>query len=302
MQSGRIVFGDFTILVGANNCGKTTIVEAMALLLGRDRLVRTLTEHDFYGSTPQARDRIHIVGTIIDFASNDPAEILEWFRIGRGVVKWLDTETGEVKPRQTAPTDRLACQIAYSARFDRDTLEVEGLRYFYDDASTGDPFDEGANVTLVPIPLIKELGFFLVPAHRTWDRTMSFASDLFRKVVSYVGGKPAQAVLEERDRLRDPQAPLEADAKLAPLVAEVEADIATLLGRRSRLNLRITTTDSEGVLEAVIPHFSDGNGVAIPSRRQGSGLLSLQTLILLMRFGHLRAERGDSFLMGHRGA
>lgn len=297
VRSGRLTFGSFTVLVGANNCGKTTVVEALALLLGRDRLVRTLTEHDFFGSTPLAQDRIHIVGTITDFPSNDPTELDDWFRFGRGVVKWLDAVTGAVKPLQTAPTDKLACQIAYTARFDRDSLEVEGTRYFYDDTSTVDPFNESASVTLVPIQLIRELGFFLVPAHRTWDRTISFASDLFRKVVSYVGGKPAEAVLEERDRLRTPPSPLEADAKLAPLVAKVEADIATLLGRRSRLNLRVTTTDSEGVLEAVIPHFSEGDDVPVPSRRQGSGLLSLQTLILLMRFGHLRAEKGDSFLM-----
>ena len=44
VQSGDLRLGSHTVLVGANNIGKTTIIEALALLFGRDRLVRTLTE------------------------------------------------------------------------------------------------------------------------------------------------------------------------------------------------------------------------------------------------------------------
>ena len=42
-----------TVLVGPNGAGKSTVLEAFALLFGRDRLVRTLTEHYFYGSNPE---------------------------------------------------------------------------------------------------------------------------------------------------------------------------------------------------------------------------------------------------------
>jgi putative ATP-dependent endonuclease of OLD family len=67
IKSGRIRFGPHTVFVGPNNCGKTTIMEALALLFGRDRMVRSLTEHDFYGSNPQPIDRIRLLATIIDF-------------------------------------------------------------------------------------------------------------------------------------------------------------------------------------------------------------------------------------------
>jgi hypothetical protein len=40
------------MLRGGNNSGKSTVVEALTLLFGRDRLIRDLTEHDFYGSDP----------------------------------------------------------------------------------------------------------------------------------------------------------------------------------------------------------------------------------------------------------
>ena len=43
IREARIAFGSHTVFIGPNNCGKTTIIEALALLLGRDRMVRTLT-------------------------------------------------------------------------------------------------------------------------------------------------------------------------------------------------------------------------------------------------------------------
>ena len=97
--------------------------------------------------------------------------------------------------------------------------------------------------------------------------------------------------------MRTPAAPLESDERLKPLVDEVNKDIFSLFGRHVELKLRVTATDSEGVLEAVIPHFSEGEQSPLPSRRHGSGLISLQTLILLMQFGALRKANGENFLM-----
>ncbi|WP_037381696.1 ATP-dependent nuclease [Sinorhizobium americanum] len=297
IESGTLLFDDFTVLIGANNCGKTTIVEALALLFGRDRLVRNLTEHDFFGSDPQAADRIKIVATVCGFAANNPDHHPDWFRAGRASEKWFDPNSGDVFAVQTAQASQLACQIAFCARFDRLTLEAEAIRYFYDGAEAGDPFAEDSTAVSVPNSLIKEVGLFLVPASRTWDRMMSFGSELFRRTVAYVGGNPSEAVLAERDRLRHPPQPLEVDPQLSELVGNINDDLRKLFGRNIALALRLTSTDSEGVLEAVMPHFVEPERPELPGRRHGNGLISLQTLVLLMRFGNLRKRRGDNFMM-----
>lgn len=295
VREGELSLSKFATLIGPNNCGKTTITEALALVLGRDRLVRSLTEHDFNGSDPTEAARISIVASISGFEPNDPTNHTDWFRWGRGTVKWLDVDTHAIKPERNKDTDQLVCQVAFAARFDHETLEAVTVRYFYD--ANVDPFAEDAPIETVPIDLVRKIGFFLVPASRTWDRTISFGSELFRRVVSYVGGRPAAAVLAERGRLRAPQDPLEDDDNLRELVGHINADIAALFGRPTELKLRLTTTDSEGILDTVFPHFADGVGVPLPSRRHGSGLISLQTLILLMRFGQLRVAAGDGFMM-----
>ncbi|MGE5526551.1 MAG: ATP-dependent nuclease [Rhodospirillaceae bacterium] len=295
VRSGTIHFRDHTVLIGPNNSSKTTIVEALALVLGRDRLVRTLTEHDFFGSDPEAQDRIKIVATITGFQPEDFRAHPDWFDDRRGVPCWFDAETGEVLPEKTHDRQRLACEIIFAARFDRETLEAETVRYFGDGGDV-DAFADESYVS-VPSKLIREIGFFLVPANRSWDRMLSFNSELFRRVIRSAGGLPAEAILNERNRLRRPQPGLEDDARLHPIVAEVNEEMEALLGRATPLRLRLTPTDSAGVLEAVMPHFQSGERPPVPAKREGSGLVSLQSLFLLLHFGQKRIQDGESFVM-----
>jgi putative ATP-dependent endonuclease of the OLD family len=297
VREGSIHFGRHSVLVGPNNCGKTTIIEAIALLFGRDRMVRALTEHDFHGSSPQPADRIRLVATIIGFAGEEPAEHPAWFRADRAVVKWWDPIANTPRPIRERAEWRLACQIAFCARFDRPSLEVETLRYFHDDDLVADPFIDDV-VTMVPARLIRDLGFFLVPASRTWDRVVSFGSELFRRVVASAAGQPAESVITERNRLRAPDRPLEADPQLEPIVTSLNLELSGFFRNRPRLQLRVTATDSDGLLEAVIPHYlHNGAALGLPARRHGSGLISLQHLLLLLQFGRQRATAGEGFWM-----
>lgn len=297
IKRGRIRFGEHSVFVGPNNCGKTTIIEALALLFGRDRMVRSLTEHDFFGGDPQPADRIRLVATVIGFAGDDPSEHPDWFRDDRAIPAWWNAAAGEVSPTRDDAAWPLACRIGFCARFDRAELEVETLRYFHDDDAIGDVFvDE--NVVPVPGRLIRDLGFFFVPASRTWDRVISFGSELFRRVIASAGGQPAESVLAERDRLRAPEQPLEQDVRLAPIVARINAELSSFFRPAPSLHLRVTPTDSDGLLEAVVPHYKRAEAEhGLPARRHGSGLVSLQHLLLLLQFGRQRAQLGETFWM-----
>ena len=296
IREGTIIFGRHTVLVGPNSSGKTTVIEALTMLFGRDRLIRTLTEHDFFGCDPQPTDRIQIVATVVDFEPNTPDDHLDWFRPDRGVPKWYDPATGQLHADKVGENNLLATQIGFAARFDRDSLEVETVRYFHDDDTITDPFSEDQCVS-VPLKLIKELGFFLISASRAWERMISFDSELFRRVVAQVGGLPADAVREERAKLWKPEHPLEADAKLTNLVNGINKELAGLFSRKPELRLRLTGTDSDSVLEAITPHFQFVGGPPIPSRRQGMGVLSLQSIILLLQLAQHRAANGKSFCL-----
>ncbi|WDQ98436.1 AAA family ATPase [Devosia sp. J2-20] len=297
IREGAVSFANHTVFVGANNAGKTTILEALALLFGRDRMVRALTEHDFFGSNPEAPDRIRLIATLVDFTGDDPAQHLDWFRDGRGIPKWWNSVDDSVHPQRADPQWRLACQVAFTARFDRHSLEVETARYFHDDDGVGDVFTDDVAIAF-PGHLVREIGLFLVPASRTWDRTLSFGSELFRRVVAAGGGQPSASVLGERDRLRQPEASLENDENLSPIVARLNEELQGFFRGMPRLHLRVTSTDSDGLLEAVIPHYArEDMALPLPARRHGSGMLSLQHLLLLLQFGRIRSENHEGFWM-----
>ncbi len=292
--------GRHTVLVGPNNSGKTTIIEALALLFGRDRLVRRLTEHDFHGSAPNEAARIQCIATVTGFMPNDPHHHSSWFSPERGVEKWYDPSAKTLSAAPNAQHTDLAVQIGFAARFDLDELEAETVRFFVDDEATlGDPFAEGAHLRTIHAKVLLELGFFLVPASRTWDRWISFSSELFRRVVATRGDMPAQAVRAERTRLWTPPegTRLEQQPGLFEIVNSANDELRALMASAPKLQLRLTSTDSDSVLESVVPHFVQGTGPTLPSQRQGTGLISLQSLLLLMQFGKARAETDQSFVL-----
>src|SRR5215207_3978827 len=109
--SADVVLGRHAVLVGLNNSGKTTVIEALALLFGRDRLVRRLTEHDFHGSAPDEPARIQCIATVAGFAPNDPHNHPAWFSPERGVEKWLNPNTKTLSAAPDAQHTDLAVQI-----------------------------------------------------------------------------------------------------------------------------------------------------------------------------------------------
>ncbi len=166
IEDMTLVFDDHTVVIGPNGSGKTTIINALGLMLGRDRLIRDLTEHDFFGCDPQPTDRLEVIVTFTGFDGNDTNRHPAWFREGRGMPKWWNEETQTISARPKSDSQELCLQLAYAGRFDQDTLTVESRRYFYDDASIGDAFDE-EGITDLPFRLLREVGFFLVPSQRT---------------------------------------------------------------------------------------------------------------------------------------
>lgn len=296
VREGRVHFRQHSVLMGANNTGKTTVIEALTLLFGRERMIRDLTEHDFYGSDPQPHDRVKLVGTLTGFASQDPHDYPDWFRDGRGVPKWLDDDAGTVSPVPTVQATQLCCQIGAQAYFDRESLAVEMVRYFHDHDNPFDPFGDDAPVGL-PAKLIRDVGFYMVRASRTWDKVLSWGSELFRRTLQAAAAQPSEAILAERDRLRRPDNPIEADRQISALIENVNAELAICIPNAPRVQLRVTSTDSRSLLDSVAAHFATQNGLGIPAARQGSGLISLQGLLLLLELGRGRAAAGEGFVI-----
>ena len=293
IQKAEIVLAEHCVLLGTNNVGKSSIVDALGLVLGRDRLVRQLGDYDFFGGLPDAASRIRITATLTGFAPDELEEHFDWFNVEDGAVHmWWDGN--EVTSGERPENGRLCAQIAFVARFDEDDLEVEAIRYFLD--GDGDPFEN--KVHKVRPRHLKQLGFFLLPSQRTWDRIVSFASELFRRVLRFQNAIPSASVIGLRNALRNPDDKLEEDPEIADFVKRLNQEIDGFIGAGSAgLQFRPTSGDIEGILQAMTPHLPGKAGTVLPLSRHGSGVISLQTLLLLFEFGRSRSNDNQNFIL-----
>jgi len=100
IRSAKLVLPSHAVIIGDNNTGKSSLLEAIDLVLGPDRLNRRppIDEHDFYqgkylavpaeGATPTEAPKIIIKLTIIDLSIEQKARFGDY-------VEWLKTGTGD---------------------------------------------------------------------------------------------------------------------------------------------------------------------------------------------------------------
>ena len=140
------------------------------------------------------------MATLGGFEPDDPEEHrTTWFRPHRGVEKFWDKATGTAVPERARLDQELCVEIGLAARFDHDNLAVDLLRYFHDD-NIGDAFEEG--LTPFPPSLLNDIGFYVLPSRRTWELTVSFVSELFRRAVTTAGADERQLPVPLDDNYR----------------------------------------------------------------------------------------------------
>lgn len=296
IRKASLCFDDHTAIIGPNGSGKSTIIDAIALAFGRTRMVRPLTEHDFLGSDPKPEDRFRIIATLGGFPDNNPELYPNWFRPHRAVPKWWNPVQKDALCEPKSGRESLCLQIGFAARFDHEDLSVETIRYFHDDCDLLDPFLEDV-VSTVPVRLLNEIGLFVLPTLRTWDKSLSFGSELFRRVMTDLGGIPSTELLNERNRLRNPDSPLEKEACLCNIISRINSHFLQLLPDSPSLQLRLTSTDAASLIESLVPHYGNSSCPSLPAGRHGTGMLSLQTFILLVEIGRDRISRSQSFIL-----
>ncbi|MHA4810202.1 ATP-dependent nuclease [Flavitalea flava] len=297
IKSAEIYLKDHSVLLGANNVGKSTIIDAIGLLLGKDKLVRNLNDYDFFGGNPKPADRIIIKGLLGGFASNDSLKHPEWFNDNHGgTPTWFNPITKECKYSDFEEGFTLCIEIAFSARFDEDDLEFNAIRYFVD--GEGDAFEEESNIKKMSSGHIKELGFFLLPSNRTWERIISFGSELFRKVIKFQDAVPGRTVVKLRDELRNTEERIEKQEPLAGIVKRINHELEGFIGEKETgLNFLPTAGDIESILHCLTPYLPGKKNTNLPLGRHGSGVISLQTLLLLLEFGKFRQQQKENFIL-----
>lgn len=296
IKSADFTLSPHFIMLGNNNSGKSTIIDAIGLLLGKDSLVRHIGDWDFFGGDPQPEDRILIVGLLTDFGTNDESREREWFNnINGGIPRWYNEETGEILTVQNSEqTLKLSIEIGFAARFNKEDLEFETLRYFA--SGITDPFEEDDLKTLNR-GLTRKIGFFLIPSKRNWEKIISFGSEIFRKVVDFQEAIPADSIFQLRNDLRSNPHGIEKETPFKEIVERINQEIKGFSNKEMELNFLPSNADIDSTRKNITPFLLGRGNTNLPLGSHGSGLISLQTLLLLLEFGRFRKEHDQNFIL-----
>lgn len=298
IKKGKVVFPDHSVLFGPNNVGKSSLIEALALLFERERLTRQVSDWDFHGGSPRPESRFFIIGTITDFATppdDEPENFPRWFLGDAARPVWWQPDARTVSVELDRPVGaNLACQIALCVRYEEESCEFEPIRYFYHGQC--DPFTDG--VTKLPAGLLQELGVFLLPSNRQWDKLLSFGSSSFLKVLKSAGAIPGTAVESLKGELRSTTTKIEDAAAFKPLLERAEEELRGFLMMEGggRLVYRPTSLDTLAVLQSLIPHILQPDSSLLPFARHGAGMISLQAFLIVLAFAEQRKAEGKNFI------
>jgi len=288
-----------TVFLGANNAGKSTVAEALALLAGRERMTRPLSDWDFYGGAPEPASRFYIVATITDFgdgSSTDPTDFPSWFA-GESArpVWWSETSLALSTAADPPPNTKLAAQIAIAGMYDDDACDFDMRRFFFDGPC--DPFTEDCR--RIPAKLMRELGLFLLPASREWEHLLAFSSSSFLKLLREYDAVPGKSIETLKKELRTPRTKIEEQEPFKEILAMAEEELKSfmLVGDTGRLVYRPTSLDALSVLRSLMAHIDRGVDGYLPLARHGAGTVSLQSFLLLLAFGELRKKRAQNFIL-----
>jgi putative ATP-dependent endonuclease of OLD family len=295
ISKAELHFSGHTLLIGGNNVGKSTICEALDLVLGPDRLSRTppVEEFDFRNAGYLAKDSetpisIRIEAILIELTDDIKklcAVNLEfWHRVEKRILG--EGEINNADNRNVEHCLRLITIAQY---------DVEEDQFFAKTIYGRSDDDADAEPRAIPTKVKRAIGFLYLRTIRTGSRALSLERGTLLDNILRM--KEARKGMWEsiRRRLASIDPPIDADAtELGPILDEIEARLAEYIapgcdGRSTRLFVSQLTR--EHLRKTIAFFLTMGKGEeAVPFQQAGSGTLNTLLLALLTFIADLKKD------------
>jgi len=290
IRAATIVLPDHAVLIGDNNTGKSSVIEAIDLVLGPDRLSRRppVDEHDFWqgryvaippegeNAAPGEAPKIRIDATIIHLSVEQQA------RFG-GHIEWLNVKTGEFYA-EADPTGVdaagivAALRVTFIGEYDADEDDFGGNTYYTRSLVEDDP----------PATFSKKdkqhCGFLYLRSLRTGSRALSLEHGSLLDIILRLKEirpqmwKGTIAALAGVDVASDPA------LGISGVLESVNTSLKKYVPQEwgAKPHLKVSSLTREHLRKVVTAFIATGNGHhAAPFYRQGAGTINMLVLAML---------------------
>ena len=298
IKSAKLVLLDHAVLIGDNNTGKSSVLEAIDLVLGPDRLSRRppVDEHDFFegkylpvtasdegdevneaeeasiGEAP----KITIDVTVVDLSEEQEA------RFG-GNIEWLDIETGalftEANPAGVdAANIRAALRVTFIGAYDSDEDDFAGNTYYSRSLIEEDK----------PEPFSKKdkqhCGYLFLRSLRTGSRALSLEHGSLLEIILRLKEIRPQMWESTIGTLAAFDVASDANIGISGVLDSIDKSLKKYVPREwgAKPHLKVSNLTREHLRKIVTAFIATGDGDhAAPFYRQGTGTINMLVLAML---------------------
>jgi putative ATP-dependent endonuclease of OLD family len=298
IKSAELLFDGHTLMVGTNNVGKSTLCEALDLVLGPDRLNRfpPIDEFDFYNATymlpPVAEgEEPQVVPLRIEAVLIEPgAEIAA--KCGGNMEFWHLAEQRLLGPGELAaanPPAVVPClRVETLGWYDVKEDEFDAKTFF-----SHSPDAPAGELTVVPKSIKRLFGFLYLRALRTGSRALSLERGSLLDIILRTKGVRTSLWEKTIGRLRGLDIETDA-AEIAPVLRSVEKRLARYIsletpGNATRLHVSELTREHLRKTMTFFLALSADQG-HVPFPHAGTGTINTLVLALLSFIADLKPE------------
>jgi len=310
---GVVHLAGHTLLVGGNNVGKSTVCEALDLVLGPERLYRrpVIDEHDFHCGR-YLDDQKEPIEVRVEAVLTDLPQEAE-LRFHRHLRRWDDVTRDFADQGAGGPADgdgaqkRWALPIVFIGRYDKAEDDFVGNTFFDHPIEPLDD-DEAAELALGAGRRLfgrdhKRLcGFVFLRTLRTGSRALSLQRGSLLDTVLRLGGTGLADMWQDTlDRLQGMKPPIGE----VPQLKQIRADIRERMARFVSLAPGDAATAffaselTRENLREVVRLFiaAEPVGHSVPFARLGTGSINLLVFALLTVIAELKEKQSVIFAM-----
>lgn len=314
IASGHVVFRKHSLLVGGNNIGKSTVCEALELVLGPERIYHRpiIDEHDFYCGNYQRDDgyslEIVIRVVLTDLNHKQQLRFCQHLRRwDKGQLKFVDEEADGIS-HADGPNVDWALPVVFIGRYDPEEDDFIGDTFFDHPMDDPDSLSDEEKASLGQGRSIftrahkRDCGFIYLRALRTGSRALSLQRGSLLDTILRLG---------EQGSANMWPAALRSLKELDPAIGEksqlglIRAQLQERLGRFINLASEGDQTSfyasdlTRDNLREVVKLFvaTWPSNYPVPFSRQGTGSVNLLVFALLTMIADLKEENSAIFVM-----
>lgn len=294
IKNGELFLPEHTALVGDNNCGKSTVLEAIDLCLGPERISRhsVIDEHDFYagryidaeGSPIEIKVEVVVIDLIEEQARHF-RDHLEW---------WNETTSTLLEGPPPEGTDQAdvcpALRVGFSGTYDKEEDDFTGNTYFVS------PVREDGGRDAFRTSDKRLCGFLFLRTLRTGSRALSLERGSLLDIILRLQNKQLQMWEDVLDQLRKLPVAEKPEIGVSNVLSAVQDAVRSFVpsGWADNPHMRVSDLTRETLRRTLTVFMGtgatrdDGSDYAAPFQHQGTGTINTLVLALLSLIAALK--------------